>query len=297
MKVLKFGGTSVGTVASLTNVKKVVEALTEPAVVVVSALGGVTDLLIKAATFAAQGNADECEATVCHIADRHSDVIDGLVPPDQHDDVAQLTDTLLQNLRATLLEVRQQQSLTPQLQCRVVSFGETLSSLIISTIISGAKFYDSFQFIKTRPAADGSANVADLDLCYSLIADAFANFNGPVAIAPGFVATDAESGEITNLGRGGSDFTAAIIAAALKADSLEIWTDVDGFMTADPRKDPTATVMPHISYAKASQMCEAGAKVIYYPTIKPVELRQIPIWVKNTFNPSAPGTLIDAGGE
>ncbi len=296
MKVLKFGGTSVGTVASLTNVKKVVEALSEPAVVVVSALGGVTDLLIKAATQAADGKADDCEATVQLITARHFDVIDGLVPPGQHDDVAHLTDTLLQNLRSTLVMARQLHTVTPQLQCRVVSFGETLSSLIISSIINGAKFFDSFQFIKTLPDASG-ANVADLDTCSRLIARAFEGFTGPVAVAPGFVATDACSGEITNLGRGGSDYTAAIIAAGVNASSLEIWTDVDGFMTADPRRDPSATVMPHISYAKASRMCQAGAKVIYYPTIKPVELKRIPIWVKNTFNPDAPGTLIDAAGD
>ncbi len=296
MKVLKFGGTSVGTVVSLANVKKVVEAQTCPVIVVVSALGGVTDLLIKAASLAADDKPDECDETVRLIAGRHHDVIAGLVPPAQHDDVAQLTDTLLQNLKSTLVMVRQMRTITPQLQCRVVSFGETLSSLIISSIITGAKFFDSFQFIKTRPDASG-ANVADLDTCAGLIADAFSGFSGPVAVAPGFVATDAATGEITNLGRGGSDYTAAIIAAGLNASSLEIWTDVDGFMTADPRKDPSATVMPHISYAKASRMCQAGAKVIYYPTIRPVELKQIPIWVKNTFNPDAPGTLIDAAGD
>lgn len=292
MKVLKFGGTSVGTPQSLRNVKMVVEGLNEPAIVVVSALGGVTDLLIKAAGSAAAGDTDVCEATLKQIEARHSDVIDALVPPERHADVEQLAQTLLDDLRATLAQVREAKSLEPPMQCRVVSFGEALSSMIISHVIDGAEYCDSFRFIKTRRSADGH-NEADLELCNRFVADQFSAFHARVGVAPGFVATDADSGEITNLGRGGSDFTAAIVAAALNASCLEIWTDVDGFMTADPRTHADARVMPHMTYAKASQMCRDGAKVIYFPTISPVEKKGIPLWVKNTFNPTAPGTLID----
>ena len=292
MKVLKFGGTSVGTPQSLRNVKMVVEGQKEPAIVVVSALGGVTDLLIKAAQSAAAGDTDSCIDTLKLIEARHADVIDALVPPNRHADVEHLTQTLIADLRAALDAIAAAKCLEPAMQCRVVSFGEALSSMIISHIIDGAEYCDSFRFIKTRRAADGS-NVADLELCSRLVADNFSSFAARVGVAPGFVATDADSGEITNLGRGGSDFTAAIVAAALNASCLEIWTDVDGFMTADPRTHADARVMPHMTYAKASQMCRDGAKVIYYPTIRPVEEKGIPLWVKNTFNPTAPGTLID----
>lgn len=292
MKVLKFGGTSVGTPQSLRNVKMVVEGQKEPAIVVVSALGGVTDLLIKAAQSAAAGDTDICSDTLKLIEARHADVIDALVPPNRHADVEHLTQTLIADLRAALEAIAAAKRLEPAMQCRVVSFGEALSSMIISHIIDGAEYCDSFRFIKTRRAADGR-NVADLELCSRLVADCFSSFAARVGVAPGFVATDADSGEITNLGRGGSDFTAAIVAAAIGASCLEIWTDVDGFMTADPRTHADARVMPHMTYAKASQMCRDGAKVIYYPTIRPVEEKGIPLWVKNTFNPAAPGTLID----
>ncbi len=113
-----------------------------------------------------------------------------------------------------------------------------------------------------------------------------------VHVAQGFISRDKQSGDVTNLGRGGSDYTAAILATLLDAEALEIWTDVDGFMTADPRTHPDATVIPQMTYAQAQEMCDAGAKVIYPPTIAPVAMKHIPVWVKNTFNPAATGTVI-----
>lgn len=289
MKVLKFGGTSVGTVASLTNVKSIVEGQKEPVVVVVSALGGVTDMLIAAARTACTGS-NEWRTVYDKILQRHQDVVFGLVPEAEQETVWEQVRTLLHRLRDYYRGIELVEDLSPRTLCKVVSFGERLSSYIISHIIEGARHFDSLKFIKTENWF--GRNIAVTELTNKLIAETFSEMDSPVAIVPGFISTDRDNGDITNLGRGGSDFTAALIAAALNVDMLEIWTDVDGFMTADPRIIKTAKVIPHLSFLESMDLCNFGAKVIYPPTIYPVFHKNIPIKILNTFNPQAPGTLI-----
>lgn len=288
MKVLKFGGTSVGTVASLTNVKRIVESRTEPVIVVVSALGGITDMLIataRKAVAADKSYRDNFEI----IRRRHYDVIDGLVAPALRPKVESRVEELL----GELSDIYKGLSLIRDLSSRtldiVVSYGERLSSFIISHIIADAELHNSLEFIKT--VDQFGRHVLDAEATHRLVNEQFADGNSGVIIAPGFIATDA-AGNITNLGRGGSDYTAAILAAELNAEVLEIWTDVDGFMSADPRIIKNTYVIPNLSFIEAMELCNFGAKVIYPPTIYPVFHKNIPIYIKNTFNPGATGTRI-----
>lgn len=289
MKVLKFGGTSVGTVDSLRNVKRIVDSLDEPAVVVVSALGGLTDRLIATARMAASGD-DGFRAEVVGFARRHSEIIEALVPCDRRARVAETVNSLL----GQLLEIYTGLSLIRDLPDKtldlVVSFGERMSSVIVADILENAVHADSLEFIRTEKWFN--RDIAARQLTDSLISEKISLPLQRTVVTGGFISRDKETGDITNLGRGGSDYTAAIIAARLKADLLEIWTDVDGFMTADPRIIPEARVIPDMSFIESMELCSYGAKVIYPPTIYPVFHRNIPIKILNTHNPSAPGTLI-----
>ncbi|MCM1292797.1 MAG: aspartate kinase [Bacteroides sp.] len=289
MKVLKFGGTSVGTVESLQNVKNIVENQTEPVIVVVSALGGLTDMLIRTARAAAVGDKIYQE-NVASIIERHHHIIDSLVPSSRRAELLPVVDSLLDELRNIFKGISLIRDLSPRSLDIIVSYGERLSSAIIARIIEGAKLLDSRYFIKTLNKHN--RHVLDADLTDRLIHASFDELSdAPVIIVPGFISTDA-AGDVTNLGRGGSDYTAAILAAALDAESLEIWTDVDGFLTADPRRVNGTHVIPHLSFVEAMDLCNFGAKVIYPPTIYPVFHKNIPIYIKNTFNPSAPGTCV-----
>lgn len=290
MKVLKFGGTSVGSVNSLLNLKEIVEGQSKPTIVVVSALGGITDLLIKTARTAADGN-EEYRELFETIVTRHHDIIAGVIT-DRPGELQKEIDTLLAELSSIYQGVYLIRDLSAKTQAAIVSYGERLSSRIVARLISGSMLHDSRAFIKTE-RKHGRA-VLDSDLTRSLVLEEFRPevLGERIHIVPGFISTDKHSGEVTNLGRGGSDYTASIIAAALDAEALEIWTDVDGFMTADPRVIPTAYTINSLSYVEAMELCNFGAKVIYPPTIYPVCVKNIPIRVKNTFNPSAPGTVI-----
>ena len=289
MKVLKFGGTSVGTINSLTNVKRIVESCDEQVIVVVSALGGLTDRLIATAKLAANGDCDYVK-NFDEISERHFTIINGLVPQEKREEITSIVSSLLEELGNIFRGV----SLIKDLSCRtldiILSYGERLSSVIISRIINDATHFDSRNFIKTE--SQFNKHILDVDLTNRLILETFKDFKGKVAIVPGFISTDHVSGDITNLGRGGSDYTAAIIAAALDARQLEIWTDVDGFMTADPRVIQSAYVIDNLTFIEAMALCNFGAKVVYPPTIYPVFHKNIPILIKNTFNPEARGTLI-----
>ena len=170
-----------------------------------------------------------------------------------------------------------------------MSYGERLSSIIVATLIEGAVWFDSRTFIKTEKKHN--KHILDSELTNRLVRETFSEIP-KVSLVPGFISTDKNTGEVTNLGRGGSDYTASIIAAALDADILEIWTDVDGFMTADPRVISTAYPITELSYVEAMELCNFGAKVVYPPTIYPVCHKNIPILIKNTFNPEAPGTIV-----
>lgn len=289
MKVLKFGGTSVGTVESLSNVKQIVEGLSEQAIVVVSALGGITDKLINTGQLACNG--DESYIEECRlIVERHHNVINGIVPPERRQEVLDIVDPLLEELQNIYRGVALIKDLSQRTQNIIVSYGERISSIIVSRIINGAVHFDSREFIKTEKWFN--KNIADSDLTNRLIHETFDGMTAPVAVVGGFISTDRDSGDITNLGRGGSDYTAAIIAAALDADVLEIWTDVDGFMTADPRVIKNAYVIEHLTFIESMELCNFGAKVIYPPTIYPVFHKNIPIRIRNTFNADAEGTWI-----
>ena len=291
MKVLKFGGTSVGSVKSILSLKNIVEneAKSQPIIVVVSALGGITDKLLATSQLALQGDERwkaEFQATV----ERHHKMKDPRIPkPLQREDLFNKVDALLEQLRSIYFGVFLIHDLSEKTQDAIVSYGERLSSLIVATLVKGAKWMDSRDFIKT--VQKNGKHVLETDLTNKLVRKAFADLPH-VTLVPGFISRDAATDEVTNLGRGGSDYTAAIIAAALDADVLEIWTDVDGFMTADPRVIKTAYTINELSYVEAMELCNFGAKVIYPPTIYPVCVKNIPIRVKNTFNPQNPGTII-----
>lgn len=289
MKVLKFGGTSVGSAESILNVKKIVEAEQEPVIVVVSALGGITDRLIKTSQLALAG--DTAYLTEFEeMASRHFQMIDAIIPSGAEKDKLNATvSSLLDELKSIYQGVYLIRDLSSKTSAAIVSYGERISSNIVAVLIEGAKWFDSRNFIKTE-VKSGRSRLAS-ELTNTLVRQTFLEIP-KVSLVPGFISTDAESGEVTNLGRGGSDYTAAIIAAALNASMLEIWTDVDGFMTADPKVISTAYTINELSYVEAMELCNFGAKVVYPPTIYPVCVKNIPIKVKNTFNPEGQGTII-----
>ncbi len=289
MKVLKFGGTSVGSVESILKVKRIVEAQTEPVIVVVSALGGITDQLIRTSQLAVSGDV-AYQMAYAQIAQRHHVMVESVIPAGAvRDALVGLVDGLLEELRSIYQGVYLIRDLSPKTQAAIVSYGERLSSNIVATLINGAQWFDSREFIKTE--VKGGKSLLASELTNQLVRQTWQTIP-PISLVPGFISTDADSGEVTNLGRGGSDYTASIIAAALDASVLEIWTDVDGFMTADPRVISSAYVIPELSYVEAMELCNFGAKVVYPPTIYPVCVKEIPILIKNTFNPEAPGTII-----
>ena len=299
---MKFGGTSVGSVESILSLKRIVEAEQEQVIVVVSALGGITDKLISTSQQALNGDKawkDEFEA----MKQRHHDMVEAVILH-QETRTALLArlDDLFEQLRSIYYGVFLIHDLSPKTQATIVSYGERLSSHIVSNLIDGGKRYNSRDFIRT--VRKQGKHVLDAELTNRLVREAFSSVccdsgttekpaaGRTIPVVPGFISRDRDTGETTNLGRGGSDYTAAIIAAALNADVLEIWTDVDGFMTADPRVIKTAYTINELSYVEAMELCNFGAKVVYPPTIYPVCVKNIPIRVKNTFNPSHPGTLI-----
>lgn len=288
MNVLKFGGTSVGTVESLKNVRSIVESLPLDTVVVVSALGGLTDKLISTARLAADGGDWKSEADA--IATRHHIIIEELVREEKKTSTLKIVDSLLDELRRTYEGVSLIKDLPGKTLDVIVSLGERMSAPIVAGIIKNGNLHNSLDFIKTEKWFD--KNIADSTLTHDLIVKEFSNIENGPHITGGFISQDRDTGEITNLGRGGSDYTAALIAAALNADMLDIWTDVDGFMTADPRIIKDAKVLPSMSFIESMELCTFGAKVIYPPTIYPVFHKNIPIRILNTFNPTAPGTLI-----
>lgn len=294
MKVMKFGGTSVGSIESLLNLRDIVNHESKPVVVVVSAMGGFTNQLIAMCEQAQQRDI-ACLDTLEAARRRHHDAVDGVVVEAMrsqvHDTIDRFFDDSLKPYYLTLATNPRMPVDEIERVCdAIVAHGEILSSAIVTGMFDDGVPHLSLNFIRTMP--DAAGRVLDWQETERLVKQEFHDDAPGVHVAQGFIARDTQSGDVTNLGRGGSDYTAAILATLLDADALEIWTDVDGFMTADPRTHPDATVIPQMTYEQAQQMCDAGAKVIYPPTIAPVAMKHIPVWVKNTFNPSSPGTVI-----
>lgn len=288
MKVLKFGGTSVGSVFSIQNVKKIVEGEKGPVIVVVSAVGGITDRLLLTSDLAVKGNSEYLYQYKQMVA-LHRELIEGTVVKDKVEFVLSEVNKMFEELANIFTGIYLIKDLSGKTSDLIVSYGERISSFILSHVIVGAKHFDSCKFIKTDSSF--SRHIVNAPLTNKLIRETFKELPS-VSIVPGFISTSAETGNITNLGRGGSDYTASLIAAELHADVLEIWTDVDGFMTADPKVINNAYLIESLSYVEAMELCNFGAKVVYPPTIYPVCHKNIPILIKNTFRPEQPGTYI-----
>lgn len=288
MKVLKFGGTSVGSAEGLRQVKRVVEACHEEVIVVVSALGGVTDQLLLTSRMAAAGDM-EYKNQLDQIVMRHRQAIEDTVDSSCRAEVLAKVNALLDELANIFKGVCLIKDLSPKTGDAIVSYGERLSSVIVQGVLAPAELYDAREFIKTKPYF--GKHIVEFAPTEELIRARFAVMP-KVTVVPGFIASDNQTGDVTNLGRGGSDYTASVLAATLKADSLEIWTDVDGFMTADPKVISNAYVIEHLTFVEAMELCNFGAKVIYPPTIFPAYHNNIPIRIRNTFNLDAPGTYI-----
>jgi len=289
MKVLKFGGTSVGSPERISGVVKIIESQSSPCVIVLSAFQGVTDDLKHIGELASARN-DDYKVLLEKIIQKHKSFISLLISAEQQSLVLDVTEKRFSELKETLNGIYLLRELSNQSLDLLLSAGELLSSLIISHLISGSRYIDSRTVIKTD-SNFGFANV-DFVITEDLIRNSIGMASAPV-VMPGFIASNSKD-ETTTLGRGGSDYTAAIIAAALEAELLEIWTDVDGFMTADPKKVEKAYAIEALTYSEAIELSHFGAKVIYTPTLRPVYKKNIPIKVLNTFNPGLKGTIISS---
>jgi aspartokinase/homoserine dehydrogenase 1 len=288
MKVLKFGGASVGSIKNLQQVKRIVEGVNEPVVIVVSAVENVTDMLIDTTMLAAKGNASYTEK-LDTIITTHNQLIEGLMSAPLCEEVKKEVSTLHEELQNILKGVYLIKDLTAKTEDVILSYGERISSLFISKFL-GAKFLDSRNFIKTNNSL-GNANV-DSELTYKLIREEFSSSNDKRTVIAGFIASDAETSDVTTLGRGGSDCTAALVAAALGASKIEIWNTNYGFMTADPSVTRKAYKIDHLSYSEAMELCNFGATVLFPPSIYPAYVANIPIQIMNIEDPEVCGTLI-----
>ena len=286
---MKFGGVSLGTSEGIKKVKEIIGGESQPVVIVVSAIYGVTEQLLIAADCALRSD-KSYEIIFDTIQSKHNKIIEEVVNSEKRRDELQIElKPLFEDLQNILRGVYLIGDLSQKTSDKIVSYGERFSSIILNTIITSSELYDSTEFIKTT--TQFNKHIPDIPLSNKLIKEHFKNIKS-VAIVPGFIASSRDEGDITNLGRGGSDYTASIIAAALNASVLEIWTDVDGFMTADPKIIQSAYIIDELSYIEAIELSNFGAKVIYPPTIFPVYHKNIPVRVRNSFNPSSKGTLI-----
>ena len=294
MQVLKFGGSSV---ANAENINKVVEIIKNKkadvkTVVVVSALGGITDLLLKTAALA-EANDESYKAVLKEIEDKHLGTVQELIPVQQQSSVLSLVKKICNEAEDICNGIFLLRELSARTKDRIVSYGELLSSQIIAAKLNAvglpAEWKDAREIIMT----DSNYGIAAVDFVATdkKAAAFFKESASSLFIIPGFIAAD-KNNVTTTLGRGGSDYTAAILAAAVNAAVLEIWTDVSGMMTADPRLVNNIKHIPQISYQEAMELSHFGAKVIYPPTIQPVMKKGIPVWIKNTFAPEEPGTVI-----
>src|SRR5665213_325546 len=299
MRVLKFGGSSV---ANADNINKIVSILegrlkNEKIIVVVSALGGITDALLKSVILASGGN-EMYKEELQEIERRHLELVKQLIPVAIQSRVLSMVKKQCNEIEDICNGVFLLQELTPRTKDRIMSYGELLSSEIISAKFESIgfknKWVDSRKIIITNSNFENAA--VDFEITNQKILDYFSNSEGSFFMVPGYISSD-KKGVSTTLGRGGSDYTASIIAAALGASALEIWTDVSGMMTADPRLVSNAKIIPKVLYKEAMELSHFGAKVVYPPTIQPVMLKNIPVWIKSTFSPEDHGTLIENTSE
>ena len=296
MQVLKFGGTSVANAENINRVIAVMKesALREKTVVVVSALGGITDLLLTAPTLAAEGN-EVYKEKLTAIEQRHLETVKQLLPVAHQSQLLSLVKKSCNEIEDICNGIFLLRELTARSKDRIASYGEWISSQIVTAKCKAdglaAQWVDAREIIITDTAFTMAE--VDFDTTNKKVSEYFLNSEASLWIVPGFIASSID-GITTTLGRGGSDYTAAILASALNAAKLEIWTDVSGMMTADPRLTANARIIPHISYQEAMELSHFGAKVIYPPTIQPVMTKDIPVWIKNTFAPADTGTLIES---
>lgn len=296
MQVLKFGGTSV---ANAENIKLVAEIIVKASkkdrtIIVVSALGGITDTLLAAAALAGEGN-ESFREKLAIIEQRHLDTVKKLLPVARQSQILSLVKKCCNEIEDICNGIFLLGELTPRSKDRIAGYGEWISSQIVSAFLNASGVDASWKDAREIIVTNESFTAAEVDFKFTKekLENFFLNDNNNLYIIPGFIAATRE-GISTTLGRGGSDYTAAILAAGCNASVLEIWTDVSGMMTADPRITANARVIPHISYHEAMELSHFGAKVIYPPTIQPVMSRNIPVWIKNTFLPDEPGTIIES---
>ena len=296
MQVMKFGGTSV---ANAENMKKVVDIVSaavdrDRTILVLSAISGCTDTLIRTGHLASRRD-ESYKSLIDSLQRQHHEIIRELLPIEKHEDSTEVCDSLFEYLRGIAQGVFLLGELSSASLDAIQGIGELLSTKIIATKLASigisTKWIDSRDIIRTY--SKGGKNIVDTDITYSNVRKMIdSNPITSLFVLPGFIASD-RHGKMTTLGRGGSDYTASLYAVGSKARILEIWTDVPGMMTANPKTVPTARTIGHISYRAALELSHFGAKVIYPPTIQPVVAEGIPIYVKDTFAPSAPGTLIE----
>lgn len=296
MQVLKFGGTSVANAENINKVVAIVKKAMQKdkTVLVVSALGGVTDLLLSAAELAADGN-ESFNEKLTIIEQRHLEAVKELIPLAQQSHLLSLVKKACNEIEDICNGIFLLGELTPRSKDRIGSYGEWISSQIIAAKFKAGGIDNAWKDSRELIVTNSHFNAAevDFDATNIKIQDFFSTANGSLFVMPGFIASN-KNGITTTLGRGGSDYTAAILASAVKATNLEIWTDVSGMMTADPRLTNNARIIPHISYQEAMELSHFGAKVIYPPTIQPVMSQGIPVRIKNTFAPDDEGTLIES---
>ncbi|HPI68059.1 MAG TPA: bifunctional aspartate kinase/homoserine dehydrogenase I [Bacteroidales bacterium] len=288
MKVLKFGGTSIGSPDMVLKVKGIIESRKLPCVIVVSAFGGVTDKLCMISELASSGN-NEYKTLLEEINDKHRQFAIKLIGDKTvQEKVLEAVESISDELRETCKGIYLLREVTKHSSDQVLASGERISSLIVSSLFPEAEYIDSREIIITD--SRNQCPLIDFNKTEKLIKKRISG-EKQLIIVPGFIGSN-NKGETTTLGRGGSDYTAAILAAALNAEVLEIWTDVDGFMTADPKKVERAYTIESLTYSEAMELSHFGAKVVYTPTLRPVFKANIPVAIHNTFNPEAPGTII-----
>ncbi|RRQ45906.1 bifunctional aspartate kinase/homoserine dehydrogenase I [Chryseobacterium sp. SC28] len=297
MKVLKFGGTSIGSLDAVNNVKLIVEkefSKKEPLLVVCSAFSGVTNALLSAAEAALAQN--DFAEILKKAEDKHYQIISGLLPRTLQNPLLMMVKVSFNEVEDILFSIKNLEELSDRIKDRLLAYGEQLSNKIIATYLQSGDFPASYQDARELIITDSNFGNAAVDFIKTNENLRNWNLENQIYVVTGFIAKD-KNNDTTTLGRGGSDYTAAVLAAGLQAEEIQIWTDVDGFMTADPRLVKNAFSQPELSYQEAMEMSYFGAKVIYPPTMIPAIESQIPIYIKNTFNPENPGTLIHQKSE